>query len=84
MGTQKQLDLRLLYNDARMAALFDALDELHNAASDNSVQEVTPLSNAELAGWLRELVYTAQETIDELEYADSEVPGLRLVPKIVD
>jgi hypothetical protein len=79
MGTHEQLNLQLLYTDARMAALLIALDELHNAASARKLPAITSLSKAELTGWLRELVYTAQETIAELEQDDSELPGLRLV-----
>lgn len=79
MGTYEQLNLQLLYTDARMAALQKALDELHSAASDGSLPAITPLSKAELIGWLREFVYTAQETITELEQAETELPGLRLV-----
>lgn len=84
MGTQKQLNLQVLYNDARMAALFSALDELHSAASDGTLHTVTTLSQAELVGWLRDLVYTAEETIAEIEEDDAGMPGLRLVKPCVD
>lgn len=72
--------LQLLYNDARLADLFQALDELHSAASEGQLQVVTGLNNAEMLGWLREFVYTAQETIAEIEGGDTNPqPSLMLV-----
>ncbi len=67
---QKKLDIRLLqmlYTDARFESLFMALDKLHDAASEGRIHEVTALPKEELIGWLREIAYTAQETIRELE-----------------
>lgn len=83
MSPMHQPNLQLLYNDARLSALFDALDELHSAASDGNVHAVTTLSSAEMIAWLRDLMYTAQETIEEIEdrNADAAGEGLRLVRK---
>lgn len=69
MITQK-LDMRLLntlYTDARFELLFLALDTLHDAASEGRTHQVTALSKDELIGWLKEIAYTANETIRELE-----------------
>ncbi|GEM_PF-1000927 len=69
MNNQK-LDIRLLqmlYTDARMESLFVALDTLHDAASNGQLDEVTALGKDELIGWLRDIAYTAHETIRELE-----------------
>jgi hypothetical protein len=79
MGTQQQLNLQLLYNDARLQGLFGALDELHSAASDGMLHTLTTLNQAELVGWLHELVYTAEQTIDEIEKHSAEESGLSLV-----
>ncbi len=65
--------LQLLFNDARMGNLMDTLDELHSAASEGRLQQVTTLTNAEMIGWLYELVYTATETMAEIQR--SEVRG---------
>ncbi|MBE2182273.1 MAG: hypothetical protein IAE89_02495 [Anaerolineae bacterium] len=62
--------LQLLFNDARMGSLMDTLDELHSAASEGRLQQVTTLTNAELIGWLYELVYTATETMAEIQRAE--------------
>jgi hypothetical protein len=67
MGQTHQSNLQLLYNDARLVALFQAVDELHTAASDGEIQALTTLSRDEMVGWLRDLVYTAEETIAEIE-----------------
>jgi hypothetical protein len=58
---------KILYTDAKLDYLFAVLDELHTAASDNLLHQVTPLSEQELVGWLQDLIYTAQETIAEIE-----------------
>ena len=76
-----QPNFQIIYNDMRLAGLFQSLDELHNAASEGSLQSVTPLSNAELLGWLQELIYTAEETIEEIRQQETKpaTPHLRLV-----
>jgi len=76
MGTIQQLNLQLLYNDARLANVGATLDELHTAASDGDLMALSPLSPVELVAWLRELIYTAQETIIEIEEHASEPVGL--------
>lgn len=81
MAQIHQPDFQIIYNDMRLAGLFQSLDELHNAASEGSLQSVTPLSNAELLGWLQELIYTAEETISEIREQETKpaTPHLRLV-----
>lgn len=81
MAQIHQPNFQIIYNDMRLAGLFQSLDELHNAASEGSLQSITPLSNAELLGWLQELIYTAEETITEIRQneTNSATPHLRLV-----
>lgn len=76
MGTLQQLQFQVLYDHARLNSLGNLLDELHTAASEGALPGVTPLSNAELVGWLREFIYTAQETISEIEAHPTDVPAL--------
>ncbi len=59
--------------DTRLSELFDVLDALHTAASQG---QIAPLDKRELVGWLNEFVYTAQETIDEINK-----PVLRIVER---
>jgi succinylglutamate desuccinylase len=66
---QMNMDTRI--SDARMAAFFELVDDLHTAVTDGELDQVTTLPQRELVGWLRELVYTAQETITELESRQS-------------
>jgi hypothetical protein len=83
MGPTLQPNLQLLYNTARLSDVLEALDELHSAASDGNVRAVTPLSNAELISWLYEVVYTAQETMNEIESKNAdEAVELTLVRKL--
>jgi hypothetical protein len=82
MGPTLQPNLQLLYNTARLGGLLEALDELHSAASDGNVRAVTPVSNAELMSWLYEVIYTAQETMIEIESKNADAAvGLTLVRK---
>jgi len=80
MTHMTQPNLQLLYNEVRLAALYDALDELHGAASEGVLSTTTTLSNVELMGWLREIVYTAQETIAEMD-KHSAGSGIYLIKK---
>lgn len=72
MGPTLQPNLQLLYNTSRLSGLLEALDELHSAASDGNIRAVTPLSNAELTSWLYEVIYTARETMNEIESRNAE------------
>jgi hypothetical protein len=80
-------DIKLLYDNNRLDELLEMLDDLHTAASDNTLQSVTSLNERELLGLLREVVFTAQETIAEVEaHLSRKVKAtpaniLRLVPK---
>jgi hypothetical protein len=82
MGPTLQLNLHLLYNDARLGNLLDTLDELHTAASEGSLRQITTVSDAELVGWLYEVMYTAQEIMSEIDsHHEAREPELALVPK---
>ena len=71
MMTQKQkTDIRILqalFTDIRFESIFNAVDRLHDAASSGKLGEVTNLSSDEVIGWLRDIAYSANETIRELE-----------------
>lgn len=60
-----------LLTDAGLAAVYEAFDDLHSAVSEGEHHKLTSLDNRELVGWLQELVYTAQETIAEIERANA-------------
>ena len=67
MGQIHQLDRVFSLSDAGLAAMFEVIDDLHSAASDGQLHKLTTLSKQELVGWLRELAYTAEEAIEEIE-----------------
>lgn len=53
--------------EPQLEALLTMLDDLHNAASDGTLGALTTVSKYELIGWLHELIYTASETLVEIE-----------------
>ncbi len=58
--------IRRDYSAEGMEELFLRLDLLHDYASAGRLPEVSPLSRAELRGWLEDVIYTARETLREM------------------
>ncbi len=80
MGQTHQANMHYLVNDSRLATAFETLDELHSAAADGRLHLLTTMTPRELLGWLRDLMYTAQETIEEIEDGmERQAPPLRLI-----
>jgi DNA-binding response OmpR family regulator len=72
--------------EPKMASLLEdvleTLDELHTLASEGDAQTSTGMTRRELVSLLREMVFTAEETIRELQAQSSaQTPILRLVDK---
>ena len=59
--------IRRDYSAEGMEELFLRLDLLHDYASSRRLDEVTSLSRADLQGWLEEVIFTARETLREME-----------------
>jgi hypothetical protein len=60
--------------------MLELMDELHTAASDDELTDVTDMKRKELVSLLREVMYLAQETIDELQKTRvQKMPVLHLV-----
>jgi hypothetical protein len=59
--------IRRDYSAEGMEELFVRLDLLHDYAAAGQLEDVTALSRADLRGWLEELIYTARETLREME-----------------
>jgi hypothetical protein len=59
--------LRRDYGVEGMEELFLRLDLLHDYAAAGRLDEITPLSRAELRAWIKELIYTARETLREID-----------------
>ncbi len=66
-----------LYTENNLAELFEVLDELHSAASDGQLNTVTTMNKRELVALLKDVIYTAQETLQELNKHDSRREEVR-------
>ncbi|MCU0512373.1 MAG: hypothetical protein MUE40_07360 [Anaerolineae bacterium] len=63
--------------------VLDLLDELHTAASEGTVTSLTGMNQHELLSLLREVVYLAQETMEEIQQNRAQkMPVLRLIDKV--
>ncbi len=54
-----------------MNATLELLDQLHNAASEGQLAELTHMNKRELIAYLREVMYVAEQTIEELQADDA-------------
>lgn len=83
MKPTPQSYLKLLHTPARLDSVLDVLDELHSAASEGSLPDVSTLSEADLRGWLLEIMYLAQQTLEEIDaqQMEREPVSLSLVRK---
>jgi len=78
----------LLACSINMEDVLEYLDELHSAASEDEGQSFAGMSETELLKALREIVYTAQEAITELEASrakrrnKNKQPVLQLMQKV--
>ncbi len=59
--------LRRAYSDYGFESLYLILDALHDWASAGRLDEVTDLSPEQVVEWLKELIFTARETMQEIE-----------------
>ncbi|HEU5013375.1 MAG TPA: hypothetical protein VFT66_12710 [Roseiflexaceae bacterium] len=59
--------IRRDYSAEGMEEIFLRLDLLHDYVSCGRLDEATPLSRAELQGWLEEIIFTARETLREMD-----------------
>lgn len=67
--TSSTNEIKLSYaaDSSRMDELYDVLDELHSAASENELHTFTSMNEHDVVDFLRDLIYTAQQTIEEIE-----------------
>lgn len=66
--------LRDDYTAEGMEAIFMRLDTLHDYAAAGQLDAITLLSRAEIEAWLKEFVYTARETLRELDRRTRTLP----------
>lgn len=53
--------------EAHFEAQLQLLDRVHDAATLGTLNDVTELDKRTLIGWLDDLIFTAEETIREIE-----------------
>ncbi|MFW5708612.1 MAG: hypothetical protein ACOCX5_00185 [Chloroflexota bacterium] len=58
-------------SDQQLAVVFEMLDHLHGEVAESG-QGLSPRQRQQLIEWLREIVYTAQETLTELQQHNSQ------------
>ena len=54
--------------DLHLETVLETLDRLHTAATENRVADETTLTTEDLIGWLEDIIYTAHETINEINH----------------
>ncbi len=54
----------------RLGVVLDLLDELHSLASEDNLSALGNIAKSELVDWLRDVIYTAEETIAEIQQQD--------------
>lgn len=59
--------IRRDYSAEGMEEIFLRLDLLHDYASAGRLRDATSLSQADLRGWLEDVIFTARETLREIE-----------------
>lgn len=69
--------------------VLDFIDSLHTVASDGELPNVAEMDEVEIMSVLRDIIYTAQETLVELQsvkaskqFAKRQQPILHIVPKV--
>ncbi len=67
------------FSEDAFAALFARFDRLHDLASAGQLAGTTPLRPSEVIGWLEDIIFTAEETIREIDsHSDRVHPFARV------
>ena len=73
----------------QLTDVLEYVDALHTAASEGESQDFTGMNEAEMINHLREIIFTAQEALIEIDAqralkfgAPAQWPTLHIVPKI--
>lgn len=75
-----QTQIQLLPRNNRLDVAYETIDELHTAISEGQLDNLQGFtSRLDLLNWLRDVIYTAQETIEELESNQPSGAHLRVV-----
>ena len=58
-------------SDVHLESVLTTLDRLHDASAQQTVCTETNMEPAQLVGWLEDIIFTAQETLKELQAKES-------------
>ena len=67
---QQLLEAQL--TEDHMELLLALVDRLHDAASQGTLDTISPIDSHSLAGWLDDIAFTTQETIKEIREAQRQ------------
>ncbi len=82
MMRQTHPKIQLLPRQLRLETAFDVLDQFHTAISEGDTHVKADRRDSEIVNLLREMIYTAQETIAEIEErSPRQQPILRVMEK---
>jgi hypothetical protein len=59
--------IRRDYTAEGMEELFLRLDLLHDYVANGRLDEISPLAQGDLRGWLEDIIFTAREVLREME-----------------
>ena len=65
------------YTEAHFEAILQMIDRLHDAAALEDVQSVSLMDKRTIIGWLDDIIFTAEETIRELQESRETVNELQ-------
>jgi ABC-type phosphate transport system ATPase subunit len=65
--------------ELHLETLLDTLDRLHDAAYQDRIADEVDLSHEDIIGWLEDIIYTAQETITEINQQAESYEEQRVV-----
>ncbi len=72
--SHKILPLKIIatqIGEAHLESMLQTLDRLHDAAAARDLKTTCSADHAVVVGWLEDIIYTAQETIGELQRQSS-------------
>lgn len=55
------------YTEVHFEVFLQFLDGLHDAATVGELNSVSPMDIREILGWLDDIIYTAEETVREIQ-----------------
>lgn len=60
--------IRRDYTAEGMEELFLRLDLLHDYVANGRLDEISPLTQGDLRGWLEDIIFTAREVLREMDH----------------